>query len=199
MAMEQRKKGFSFFDYYTEFETRHVHIFYKGPFKPEIVSSIANYINYALKDNPKEAKKIYKIYIELAQNISYYSAEKISHSFTEHGSGIIILEETPESFIFYAGNKTKFEDLIPVLRKCTIINDLDREQLREYKRELRELDRSSKGGANIGLITAALISENPINFDVIYINEEYCFLLLWVTINKEKIGALNQPQIVGNE
>lgn len=175
-----------FFELFEEFEKRQVHIFYKGPLKPHVLSSTAEYIEYVLEKKPQEAQKIRKIFIELAQNISFYSEEKYTTKGKTFGIGVIVLEEKQGEYVLYAGNKTLTDDVIPVLRKCTIINDLDRESLREFKREQRQLASEATKGGNIGLITAALTSDNPINFDLYYIDEEYSFLILWLNIKKEQ-------------
>lgn len=193
--MDLSIEKFTYFDFYQEFEDRDIPVFYKGPLKPDVLAGIASFIEIALKNNPKEAKKVYKIFIELAQNISYYSAETSSICEENCGIGLIILEEGDENYIFYAGNKTRFEDVIPVLRKCTIINNLDRDGLRKFKREQRTQTPGFKGGGHIGLIQAALISGNPINFDVFYIDEEHCFLLLWFDIKKEAEVTTNTKTI----
>jgi len=61
---------------FTTMTRKDVRISYTGPFDSQVLSVIAKNIEASLSANPIINKKIFKIFIELAQNISYYSAEQ---------------------------------------------------------------------------------------------------------------------------
>ena len=51
-------------------------LLYKGPFNKPVLGVFQYYIYETLMDYPFLRKKIYSVFVELAQNIIYYSAEK---------------------------------------------------------------------------------------------------------------------------
>jgi len=171
-------------DYHRNLD-QNVPISYKGPIDEKILQAIGAHIESILSGHPKAGKKIFKIFIELAQNISYYSAEKsIYKESKEIGSGMILIGETEESYTFVTGNLVKNEDIFSIIDKSEIINSLDREELREYKREQRKLPHGPKGGAHIGLIQVALTSDNPLDIEVTPIDDDHSFFSIAVKIDK---------------
>ncbi|MBP1669835.1 MAG: hypothetical protein H6Q21_2201, partial [Bacteroidetes bacterium] len=48
---------------------------YQGPITVNLVSFLGNYIKSFIDYDNKVLVKLFKIYIELTQNVSYYSAE----------------------------------------------------------------------------------------------------------------------------
>jgi hypothetical protein len=160
-------------------------ISYNGPFDAQVLSVIAENIEYSLSNNPRVSKKIFKIFIELAQNISYYSAEKLkSEEGSDFGVGILILREFEDHYSFSTGNMIENESVTTLLQKCETINILDREKLRQYKRKLRNMPSGVPGGGNIGLVQVALTADHPLEYDVVKINNNTSFYILNVRVNK---------------
>lgn len=180
--MTENKKEFNLFEYNDLF-SKEIQISYKGPFDKHVLSVIGNYIKIIIAKSSTVSKKIFKIFIELAQNIAFYSDE-FSKLDKEVGVGILVIRESDEKFFLHSGNKVKSEDVFPILDKCEVINSLDREGLRAYKREQRNLPRGIKGGAHIGLIQVALTSANPLDIKVTPINDEYSFFSVTVVVDK---------------
>lgn len=160
-------------------------ISYNGPFDAQVLSVIAENIEYSLSNNPRVSKKIFKIFIELAQNISYYSAEKQkSEEGNFFGVGILLLREFDDHYSLSTGNMIENKSVLPVLQKCETINILDRDKLREYKRKLRNMPSGVPGGGNIGLVQVALTCDHPLEYNVIALDEEKSFYILNVRVNK---------------
>jgi len=163
-----------------------VQISYTGPFDSQVLSVIAKNIEYSLSENPIVNKKMFKIFIELAQNICFYSLEQQKSSDgSESGVGTLTIQEYDDYFVFATGNITKEQKIQSVIEKCEMINKLDRENLRKYKRDQRKLSPSERGGGNIGLIQVALTAENLLEYKIIPINNEIVFYIIAVKINKE--------------
>lgn len=169
-----------------------VHVLYTGPFDSDILSVIAQSIENSLTENPIVNRKMFKIFVELCQNISYYSLEQEylrsdkeqSHSMGT-GIGTIAIQEFRDYFTFATGNVTNEKQIRNVIEKCKKINELNREELREFRRQQRKLDPSSRGGGNIGLIQVALTSENKIDYKIIPIGDDKLFYTVGVRINKK--------------
>lgn len=161
---------------------------YNGPFDSQVLSMFGQNIQHSISENKKLNKTIFKVFIELAQNVSYYSEEKEQTQKGEPaGVGTFIIQSFEDYYLFILGNpiNKKHKDILS--DKCTKINSLDRNQLREYKRELRNLPQGERGTGNIGLIQAALLSRNSLDFRFLNINEEHSFYIIAVKINKQNI------------
>ncbi|MBN2757994.1 MAG: SiaB family protein kinase [Bacteroidales bacterium] len=177
-------KQVNILDYHSSFD-QDTRISYKGPIDEKILQAIGTYIEGVLNKNQKASKKVFKIFIELAQNISYYSAEKNTmKNNKEIGVGMVIISEAEDTYNFMTGNLVKNDDIVSIIEKSEIINSLDREELREYKREQRKLPHSQKGGANIGLIQVALTSSHPLDIEVIPVDDDLSFFSIAVKIDK---------------
>ncbi len=161
---------------------KNIQLSYKGPFDRHILYPLGNYI----KKNLTAGNRIFGIFIELAQNITYYSAETTDsvEDGKTYGVGTLVIGEYDDYYTFATGNAVKNDCIIPIIEKCEIINSLDREELRDYKRKQRRLPRGQKGGAHIGLIQVALTSMYPLDFQVTPIDESTSFFSIFVKIDK---------------
>jgi hypothetical protein len=181
--MENNEK-FNIVEYH--YRSKHdVIISYKGPFEKSAMGLVGNYIRDFYKKNPQASKKVFKVFIELAQNIAQYSAEKnIIGESVGAGVGSLVMVEFDTYYSLVTGNVIKNEDIGPVINKCELINTLDKEGLRRLKREqLKHMDEDSPN-ADIGLIQVAITSENPLDIEVIPIDKICSFFTLRVKVNK---------------
>jgi hypothetical protein len=187
MEKKERKKKINLYGFHSLFE-ENILISYKGPFDKNILSYIGNYLRVIISKNSKISKKIFSIFIELAQNISFYSAEKEKITDERKGIGTLVIGEFQDYYSFGAGNVVNNKDIIPVIEKCEIINSLDREGLRRYKREQRNLPLGNYDGAHIGLIQVALTAANPLDIEVNPIDSKTSFFSIQVKIDKSTLG-----------
>ncbi len=165
--------------------SKEIKISYKGPVDSRILTVVGDYINAISPVFKVAGKKMFNIFFELTQNISYYSAEKILiRENKEIGTGSILIKETDKHFVLITGNPVYNESIIPVIEKCEYINSLDRESLRKYKREERRRPQGQKGNGHIGLIKVALTSTNPLDVEVTPLNDDISYFSIAVKINK---------------
>ena len=163
-----------------------VQISYTGAFDGQILSVIAKNIEYTLSHDPKVNKKVFKIFLELAQNISYYSAEQMRCKRDETaGVGTLTIQEFDSHFVFATGNMVENKIAKKINEKCERINKLTRDDLRQFKRDQRKLPAGVKGGGNIGLIQVALTAGNPLNFKMLSIDDKLSFFIVAVKIDKQ--------------
>lgn len=180
--MEQE---FNLFDYYTLTNNRHVLISYKGPVTDVIMAEISRDIRSKFSDNPKASRKIFAIFMELAQNILYYSAEKVRFGENNDSVGTILITESTEHYTFSCGNLVESSYIPELVESCETINSMDKENLREYKREQRSKPQKERSkGAGIGLIQVALTAETPLNVEYIEVDERFTFFSIAVRIIK---------------
>ncbi len=161
-------------------------ISYKGPVDERILTVFGDYISSIDESYRNQGKKLFKIFFELAENLSSYSSEKVwlDSKNKSVGVGALILKENDSDFMLIAGNPVFDENIIPVIEKCEYINSLDRESLRKYKREERRRTPSARGNAHIGLIQIALTSANPLDIEITQVAENISYLSIAVKIDK---------------
>ncbi len=180
-------KKFSFFHHYLNLNDSDVIMSYKGPMSDVIINEISKDIQFKLIEDPKAGKKVYAIFMELAQNIFFYSSEVTKFGEKPYRIGSVVLNEDEDYYTLTAGNIVD-KKWIPVLwDRCEMINSLDRDALRRMKFEQRdngELSSENSKGAGIGLIQIALTSAQPISIEFRDIDEHNSFFALAVNIKK---------------
>ncbi len=172
------------FDIYNLMFNNKIITSYVGPFDRNVLISLGLNIRDNLQKNTSQAKKFFKIFIELAHNISLYSSEKNKGN----GCGTIIINEFSEYFTLTGGNIITPEQKQQLRERIDFINSLDREKLREYKRKLLASPRANSDSGNIGLVQIALISRHPLKVKFIPLNSEQktnYFYIISVRIDKK--------------
>ncbi|MEA2043648.1 MAG: SiaB family protein kinase [Bacteroidota bacterium] len=175
--MDSRKEIFN------QMEADKIRVSYTGPFDGSILSVMAKNIEFSLSSNPSVNKRMFKIFLELAQNISFYSAEKNIDNYNQ-GVGTLTIKEFENYFLFATGNIIEHKDAEIVIGRCEKINLLDRKELREYKREARKRAHSKIGGGNIGLIQVALTSRNKLQYKTIPLEDGESYYIIAAKIDK---------------
>lgn len=162
-------------------------ITYSGPFDKFIIFQLGNKIKKLTKERPTISKKIFKIFIELAQNVAYYSAERSQISDEAHtGVGSLVIGDSDDYYVFATGNLVKTKNTGVLQKKCEIINSLDRHALRKFKRDQRNLIPGTNGGAHIGLIMIALITSKQLDIQFTKVDDIYSYFSIAVKIRKKE-------------
>ncbi len=145
-------------------------LYYRGPFSIEMISFMANFIRDLLDAEDLIKKRLFKAFIELTQNVSYYSAEvkkKPEELEPRGGVGIVSIDKIAGGYSVSTCNLIESIHA-PILEKnCNEINELNETELRELKRTTRAQAAIKDIGAHIGLIHTALLSGSKleINFE----------------------------------
>lgn len=163
-----------------------IHVSYKGPFTPQILSEIGGFINDQLDHDERTTRKLFKLFMEMALNTSFYSDERntIGNDIDEQRVGAVVLSESADNFEISTGNIVRQSEIEELKTRCEYINELNREELRKYKIQQRQAPSDSFGGGNIGLITIALTSRNALVPVVKKLDDSFSFFRLTVTLNK---------------
>lgn len=183
-------KRFNLLENYIQLEENNIKLFYKGPFVDAILSEMSRDVKDKLSTDPLTAKRLFSIFMELAQNISFYSADKedqpAPEEFNKPGTGTFAIEEFAESFRLIAGNLIRSEWAFQVVDRCSEINALNKDQLRKFKRDLRGMDveKEHHVGANIGLVDVALKSGHPLEVEIIPVNKSFSYFVISVIVSK---------------
>ncbi len=153
---------------------------YQGIFSKEKIKEFLNKISENAEGFLTAQKKLYYVLIELAQNVNKYSNWRENND----GVGSFILGKTETNFFFLMGNIISNQALQVLLKKCDIINSLDRESLRLFKRQQRNLIPGTNRGAHIGLIMIALTTKKPLDIRIKQIDSDYSYFIINVEIEK---------------
>jgi hypothetical protein len=168
-------EDFNLFDFYNASKDQ-VLISYKGPIDGYVIRSFGDYIKRATQSCKDLQDKLFKTYMELIQNVAYYSKEQIAYEDGHRaGIGTFVLLSNNGQYILHIGNVVSMVGIRDLTEKCDMINQLDRDGLREFKRVQRAKPFSSKGGGNIGLIEVALASDGPLNYNLTPMKGELAF------------------------
>jgi hypothetical protein len=122
--------------------------------------------------------------MELAQNILFYSKQSDSFDGSDK-IGAILITQTDEHYKVLTGNVVANEAAGRLISKAEKINALDREALRELKREQRSAaPEADSKGAGIGLIHVALTSDNLVEIDIQKLDDNFSFYMVGANISR---------------
>ncbi len=158
---------------------------YKGPFYIELISVFGMNIRNFKDTYTNARKKLFKIFIELSQNVSNYSEDyHMVNNVQRIGIGELTLREHKGMYSFTTKNQVKKSDANILAERCEIVNASDQLRLRELKREQRLNSPGEKFGARIGLIQAVMLSKNKLDYKIESIDNNYSYFSLTVKIDK---------------
>jgi len=163
-------------------------LLYQGTLTVNLISILSNHIRVLLNHDFRALQKIFKIFIELSQNVSYYSAETSEVSTGVFcGIGWVSVQEYSENYHVSTGNVIKDTDADTLVRHCQEINSLSEEELRKLKRQIRSEALARETGAHIGLIQTSIISGNQLEFKIDKDEKGNNIFILSAKVNKEPV------------
>ncbi len=183
---EQASKEFNFFEYHTQISQDNILLSYKGPLSDVLLAEFSRDIRKKLqKEDSKTGKKVFAVFMELAQNVLFYSKEENLFGNSRDKVGTLVIVQNDTHYRLITGNLVFKQDVPQLKEKCEVINSLDRESLREYKRQLRNAPSGEESkGAGIGLVQAALTSDHPLEVQIMEMAGSYAFFILYVNVKK---------------
>ncbi len=171
----------------SDVQPEEVLVYYKGPFDDTILRKISDFLRYQFPGAPKLGKKIFSVFIELAQNISYYSAENniFGTEADRYGVGTLMIYDRPEKYILTAGNLAEKRFAEQMLTKCQKLNQMTLDELKALKKEIRSKPRDKKQtGGNIGLVHIALKAQSPLTIEMHPTDDDYVFFCITTEVSK---------------
>jgi hypothetical protein len=121
-------------DLYEQYEAIRDHkilLSFKGAISQEVVTEFGSMIRSSLSTETN-TKKIFAVFIELAQNIVRYSVEKEALSEGNSGVGIIILREKKDFFYLSSGNLVLKDKVQKIKDRCETVNSMNKDELKAY-------------------------------------------------------------------
>jgi hypothetical protein len=161
-------------------------LIYKGAFTVNLISILSNQIKLLPEIDFRIVQKLFRIFMELTQNVSYYSAEVINvKSGVSCGSGWVSLQNFDDYVRITTGNRIKSEHSHKLISYCNEINSYDEAQLRKLKRDIRSQALERDTGAQIGLIQTSIISGNKLDFKILSDSKEDNYFIISAKTSKE--------------
>jgi len=162
---------------------------FSGYLSEEILYSLGNALRHkmTLEDaNVNTVKKVFSVFVEQAQNIIRYSAEKLAGDVgktVELSSGMVTIGTENNRFFIVCANVVLAADEPKLRERLERLRAMDKDAIKAYyKEQLREAPEEQSRGATIGLIEIARRATDPIEFDFDRIDPESFFFCMKVSI-----------------
>ena len=175
---------------------RNIILDFQGAISQDMLVGMAELLKNksSLDNNSPFAKKLFSIFVEMAQNIAFYSAERVriknQKSSQEVGAGIIVVTEENKCYTITSGNLINQMNIPNLTEHCQKINNLDKDSLKLlFKDKIKSSRKAGEKGAGVGLIDVVRKSGHPIQFGITPVDNINSFLVLSV---KLKEGTPNE-------
>lgn len=149
----------SSFRYYLESYDYELCLNYRGPFQDEITTKIVDLSENSIIESGslgKVHRRVSFLLVECFQNIVKHADDYQCQPDRFASSGMFSFRNLNQAYLINTINGVKDDD-VPFLKKAVeLVNNMDRETLKEfYKRQLERTELDHKGGAGLGLIELA--------------------------------------------
>jgi hypothetical protein len=184
-------------EYYKKMCERNIVLDFQGAISQDMVVGMAELLkNKSSQDfgRSSNVKKLFSVFIEMAQNIAIYSAERVylDDYHGDVGAGIIVVTEENNNYTVTSGNLVKNNSIGKIIEHCQTINRMEKGELRKfYKSQIKSSRERGKKGAGVGLIDIARKSGNTIRYGVTQVDDINSFLVLSVKIHKDQEDSDN--------
>ena len=183
--------------YYKKMCERNIVLDFQGAISQDMVAGMAELLKNKFSQEfgrTNIVKKLFSIFIEMAQNIAIYSAERVylDDRHGDVGAGIIVVTEENNNYTITSGNLVKENSISKIIEHCQRINRMEKGELRQfYKAQIKSSRKRGKKGAGVGLIDIARKSGNAIRYGVTQVDDINSFLVLSVKIQKDQEDSNN--------
>jgi len=178
------------FEFYNQMERNKIMLSFKGDITSELLTSILQIMESKLdniQEEPKIKKKVYNVLVECLQNLYHHldvSPDGDEAETKIAKSAIFMIGKYDNEYNIITGNYILTENVETLKAKLDKVNGMDKEQLKEYyKQILSEGEFSSKGGGGLGMIDIARKSGQKLNYSFKLIDTTYSFFSLNIKIS----------------
>jgi hypothetical protein len=158
-------------------------IIYQGMFDQDIIKSMVSMAEKKLiQDNVDEGlrKKLFNIMVEGLQNICKHQLKAESLDYNP----FLMVGEGDGCYNMSTGNLIAKDKIAIVENKLNEINQLNKEELKEYYKQARlKSVISDVGGAGLGFIDMARKSGNKLDYKFYDVDESHSFFILYTKIS----------------
>jgi len=128
-------------------------------------------------------KRVYSIFVECIENIYKHTITDSLHVNDKTIVPFINLGMQDEKYIISTGNVIRNKSINKLRNRLEQINQLDKAGLKaSYADIINKEFISDVEGAGLGLITISLKAENKINYNFTFLNDQYSFFEMKISI-----------------
>lgn len=155
-------------------QEHHVVLYYDGYFSQAIVTAMGDALRQRLDQgsstNPLR-RKLFSVFVELAQNIVHYSAEHLTHAHAtdqEMRRGAVWIGEHGGRYFVVCANPVLLNARDRIIRKLDPLRSMTVEEIRQAYRDALHGDAAPESkGAGLGFLTIARDATEPIEFEFV--------------------------------
>lgn len=177
------------YDFYERMEEHNVMLSFKGEITSELLSSILQIMESKLEiieEVPKVKKKVFNVLVECLQNLYHHIDENDGPS-REDNNAIFMIANHSGYYNILTGNYILTEHVTSLKEKIDKVNELNREELKAYYKEvLNNGEMSAKGGGGLGMIDIARKSGQKLEYSFMSLDKEMSFFTLKVKVEQLK-------------
>ncbi|TGK15232.1 hypothetical protein EHO61_16245 [Leptospira fluminis] len=179
-------KLLNLFKSYKEADEYDLLVSFKGRLSQEVLTELGSLIRTSLSAEVK-IKKIFAVFIELAQNMLHYSSERrTNEEMKEAGVGILAVRENSIGYQIASGNLVQNEKLDFLSERIQRINSMNKDELKSfYQQQLRAERPDDSKGSGVGLIDIARKSDGPLVFHFDTVDDNNSFFTISAFFTKE--------------
>lgn len=177
------------YNIYKTMEQENVMLSFNGVITADFLTVVLEIIETKmdhLDESSKTKKKVFNVLVECLQNL-YHHIEDDDESkkhLKKSKSALIMVVRNEDGYYIQTGNYIDRTIVTELEERLIKINTLEKEQLREYYKEvLSNGNISEKGTAGLGMIDIARKSGNKLDFKFLDIDQDFSFFSLNVKIN----------------
>ncbi|MFC2137021.1 SiaB family protein kinase [Bacteroidota bacterium] len=160
-------------------------LIYKGQLTHEITKLFTAMAEKKIEEQNidiKVKRKVFHVMVEFLQNITKHS-DDFDDEKNPIGNGIFIVGEEKRKYYVMTGNKIKKDKEEPLKERIEKLNSLNKEELDEmFKKQMREGNITSKGGAGLGLIDLVRKTSSKLIYEFIPIDKKEKYFIIAITI-----------------
>jgi hypothetical protein len=175
------------YDFYDKMERNNIMLSFKGDITSELLTSILQIMESkldTLQEDPKIKKKVYNVLVECLQNL-YHHMDEITPDLNDKiRAAIFLIGKIDNQYTIITGNYIKKESVSSLQKRLEDINQLSKDQLKEfYKEILNNGEMSMKGGGGLGMVDIARKTGDKLNFNFLPVDDQYSFFSLNIKIS----------------
>ena len=154
-------------------------VIYKGVFDKMPFSIIETYCEQLTQETLVVRKKIRTVFVEMAQNINFYSAEKNNG----YGVGYISVNRSENGYTIVSGNLTNSYNYNRLKERVKKVEKLDNQSLHILKQKLLlESGFELTENANIGVVQCTIAANSPYQYNFEQISDNEYFVMLKIEV-----------------
>jgi hypothetical protein len=176
------------YGFYDKMEQNNIMLSFKGDITSDLLTSILQIMEAKLdnfQEEPKIKKKVYNVLVECLQNLYHHMDDSSPDHDEKVRSAIFMIGKMDSYYNIITGNYIKNENIPNLKRLLESINKLNKEELKEYYKEvLNNGEMSLKGGGGLGMIDIARKTGGKLNFEFTPVDQKYSFFSLNINISQ---------------